>query len=465
MSSIFEPAQTDDGRSYDLSASSLVQSRDYLQGNPLTFIRLLCVGCLSCLVVDGGLEQLQMFATGGHIVITGSVVKLGLMMLLGLAMLIQGKLRKPKAFLPLLLFAAYLTVDAIYLVFSRDLAVVDLLQSFNSYYGLLFVGAAAYVSAIGVSEKTLTRLLVVLFLACSLLAIAQSITNDPIVPVTNADGSFRVLGWSNSAHSRAFSVFRAPALLGCFASFMAALGVALASKPEGRIKGWALLLLGLTISYLTLVRTTFLQCAFAIVSAYVLCAFHSRSRRLLTQFMPYLWLVLGAATMAFAFWRAAAGGADSSLTDTSSFTARLFEWRFYLGQFSGASIGNKLFGMGLYQGSKTDSVSSIPIDNAFIAVLVHIGIVGLILMLPLLWQMLRALNELAEETRSPLAIAAAATWSVIWLSGLFEVFTYYFAAIYLTVMIALPTSVEISPRHEDSGPFYDPTAVPGDLSE
>lgn len=402
-------------------------------GAPIAFMRLLAIVCLCFLVVNAGFEQLQMWFYNGQVEYSSALIKVALMAILVLTVLLRGRLSESWVLGPTLFFIAYLAFDSLYLISARSLSVKDVLQSYNGYYGLLLIAVLARPVGVRISEKLIVRVVLILFAVSAFLAIAQYIVNDPIVPTQSADGLFSVQVWNRAPHIRVFSLFSAPDLLGCFAAFIAALAVSISFERGKRLWGILLLLIAVFICFSTIVRTALLQCAFTVATA---LAFRFVKVKLWHRLLPVVWLFLGGLALVFAFFRSQSGGVDASLTDTSTFVTRLYEWRYYLGQFFSASTWDKVLGLGIFQGGHVDTSSVVPVDNIYIVALVHIGIVGLVATVALLWAMLNQLIRLAEETMSPLVVAAASFWSVVWVTGLTQNFTFYFASIFLLVSLS-----------------------------
>lgn len=424
---------------------------------PIAFVRLIALVCISFLAVSGGLEQLQMFLWGGQILFSSAILKIVLALMVVVAILLRGRFEPPLALPAIITFVAYLAFDGIYLIFGQNLSVKDLLQSYNGYYGLLLLAPFAGAAGFRISEKVLIRILLFIFAICAFVAIAQYVVNLPIVPTSSADGTFNVLVWNRSPHIRVFSVFSAPDLLGCFAAFMAALATAMFFQPGRRFLAIAVFSVAIAVCYMTVVRTALLQCVFSVISAFVFCTSRKTGWQ---KFLPFLWLFLGSLTLVFAFFRSQSGGVDASLTDTSTFMVRLFEWRYYLGEYSSASGVAKLFGLGIFQGGHVDSAASVvPIDNIYIVALMHIGFIGLVVTVILLWSMSSSLARIADVSKSPLAIAVSSFWSVVWVNGLTQNFTFYFAAIFLFVSVSsipqagiIPTGREAEESHALQSP-------------
>jgi O-antigen ligase len=81
-----------------------------------------------------------------------------------------------------------------------------------------------------------------------------------------------------------------------------------------------------------------------------------------------------------------------------------------------------LFGSGLVQSEKVQTNAAIvPIDNLYLAVVLHTGLIGLALTMVLFWIFWETIRNRAESRTSYIHTAVAASFSALWCSGLFQV--------------------------------------------
>jgi hypothetical protein len=116
-----------------------------------------------------------------------------------------------------------------------------------------------------------------------------------------------------------------------------------------------------------------------------------------------------------------------SLADDSSLQQRLMQWGFYTSQLQHSSTTQQLFGLGFCQADKPAMVplkedwNLVLVDNLYIALVLHIGLVGAILMIALLWGMWRFVRHEAVTRPTPLLIGIASFWVTFLMTGMFNI--------------------------------------------
>jgi O-antigen ligase len=204
--------------------------------------------------------------------------------------------------------------------------------------------------------------------------------------------------------------------LGYFAVIVATIGIGMCRNPNNRTKGVLLYLFGAATVYSTLIRTVYLQLIISTIAALIL-TFGRKPNRV-------KWLPLAAVAAAIAF---AVGGAsrmfvgyNNGLASNASLEVRLDQWTFYASMFRHSPIWNQLFGFGICQADNKVVRSLAVVDNLFWGLTLHIGLVGLVIMLVLLWAMWLRVRAEAIENPTPLTIGLASFWATFAMSGVFE---------------------------------------------
>ena len=197
-------------------------------------------------------------------------------------------------------------------------------------------------------------------------------------------------------------------------------------KPRGWVKGVPLYLLAAACCYTTRTRVVYLELIFATLAA-VTFTFGRRPRRMIWQ--PFIGLVLGS-VIAFS-GIAKLVGETASVYDPSSLELRLQQWETYGAQIWHATIPQELFGLGYSQAEKPVIVpvndemagqfSNTLIDNMYLALMLHIGLVGMVVIVALFWAMWRRLRIETVRRPAPLLIGIASFWSTFLLTGMFNI--------------------------------------------
>jgi len=370
-------------------------------------------------LVDAAIYQLQMFVAGGRAPVTAAALKLAILAALMAAALFRCKIANPRLMRLSLLFIAYLVLDLLFLYFNLGIDFVDILVSYNIYYLIFFIDILALCVPLRISDRMLVRIVIGCFLICAPLGFAQYFWQRPIVPTASGDNNFRVVVWNAAGGIRAFSLFTAPGFFGLFSSLIAALSIAMCRFRRNWIVALPLLLMSALACWISLTRSDLVGLACALTTACVI-TFSSKKNR--ARWLPLIYVPIGVAVGIYAFFLSSSGSGTRAITDTSSFTERLYEWGYYLGTFRMDKWPTLLFGSGMVQSEKVQTNASIvPIDNLYLAVTLHTGIIGLALTMTLFWTLWEVLRKKAESRSSTLYTAVAASFSTLWCVGLFSV--------------------------------------------
>jgi hypothetical protein len=128
-------------------------------------------------------------------------------------------------------------------------------------------------------------------------------------------------------------------------------------------------------------------------------------------------------------------GETSNLQDTSTLVERIGQWVYYANLISQASLADKSFGLGIVQMKKIVPVFPMVIDNVPLALILHIGVVGLIFVGALMVRMWHYVRREALLTQQPFLIAAASLWATLACAGIFNIVFNSFGIVFaLTVL-------------------------------
>jgi hypothetical protein len=392
--------------------------------------------CLFSLV-DAAIPQFELYLTG-HVLIRQSMIKGALLTAVVVSCLAFPRIRL--AGFPIiawLLCIAYLVADIAYLTNVRHMSIDGVLTSYFGYYLLLLVGPALLALRGAASERFVIAATVFLFAICAVFGIAQYLKADPILYTDSVDGALRVDSWEFFGQVRAFSLFTSSMNFGMYCALCGALGVALFRK---RRKLGALLFIVAGIAcFTTLTRLCYL--VFLCVCSYAaVLVFGKRRKRGLWS--PLLYFALGMATIIVGLSSFLSGG-ESNLQDPSSLIQRLSQWAYYFDLLAGASPADLLFGVGIVQNERVLPLYPMIIDNMPLALVLHIGIVGLVLFGVLLVEVWLYLRREALAGQQPFVIAAASLWAALACAGIFNiVFTPFSIVLALAIFCIRSQSVE-----------------------
>ncbi|MGD0267954.1 MAG: hypothetical protein ABSB14_02735 [Candidatus Sulfotelmatobacter sp.] len=404
--------------------------RQYQRPESDFFGGMALLAMLAC-VVNCVLPQVEMLLTGGGVPVPQAFIKAACFGALIILMLVYGKLDLSSFPTSTWLFAmAYLVLVFPYLWFSQRKEPGEILLAYNAYYCPLIFAPAACALKGKLSDSLAVRVFLCIFGACALLGWAQFIFQDPIVRLASSDGSFRIYSslWMQEGETtvRSTSFFGSALEYGSFCVLVAAIGIGICRKRGGWKIGVPLYLFAAASCYTTLTRVVFLQLAIATVAA--LTFTFGRSLRRMT-WQPFTALGVGY-LIAFS-GIAKLIGQTKSLIDNSSLELRLLQWEMYGAELWRGTLAQQLFGLGFCQADKPVIVprrddflgkaSTVLVDNLYLALTLHIGLVGMVSVLALLWAMWRYLRKETIERPTPLLIGIASFWATFLMTGMFNV--------------------------------------------
>lgn len=363
---------------------------------------------LTCIVillisVNGALPQLQLLVIG-DVVMPAIALKLLLFLLLFIAFISNLRSSSPR-WLPviIILFAAYVVFSVIRVGYFTYLPITYLIFGINAYYSYILILPFAFGLKHSIDGDAIIKWLWIISLPLSILGIAQWLTSNTIVPTESPDKSFFVGSWQFYDRVRAFSLFNSSFEYGQFVLLIIATSLATLLKSRNL---WTILILGISLVsiYSTLTRNVYIGC-FITISSVLMITLIRNYRILLT--LPIIYT-------AISFWLAAYGGTlgnSRGIADTYSLGIRFSQWSIYLNDLWRGGVAQLLFGTGYVQNDRYSQSSNVVLDNTYLAVITHIGIVGLIFVVIILFSVWTYALKLAYERRDTLTIGIAAVLS------------------------------------------------------
>jgi hypothetical protein len=386
--------------------------------------------CCIVSLVSGLIPQIELSIFGGNFIIGNALVKGLLLACLATSCFLNPSLKlKGSLIVAWSLLALFLLFEVGYLSLASDISLDNILGSYNALYLLPLIGVPFLLFGLDISEKTIVRTIVLVFFLCAAVGLAQYLTAQPILHTESTDGNFVVSSWNFNGQVRAFSFFASSLEYGIFCSFCGALGVALLKYH--RINGLLLLAASALACYTTLTRLCYLLFVCACVYALIL-SFGKKPGRGLWQ--PVFFFALGIVTIVVGVSSVARGNA-SGLQDASSLLDRIEEWTYGYGLLRQASLSQQLFGMGLTQNGQFSDLPII-IDSSPLALLLHIGFVGLLLFTVYSAYAWNYLRREAIANQQPFVIAAASLWSTILCAGTFNIIFSSFGAVFALAILS-----------------------------
>jgi hypothetical protein len=375
--------------------------------------KLLIIFAALTLIVNGALPQLEMALTGGSLPFMPRQLTL-LMIGLGSVLLLKGRFQ-PSPLLPLIVFiSAYFAFEVIYLHFFKGLGLAAVRSSLEYFTFLLMAGAASVVP-LKIKPRHILGFLSVITFFCLILSTAQFFTNSPIVPTESSDHIFHVQSYQFLNQTRGFSLFANGLDAGVFYSFMGGIATSFCLRRGTRSIGLCLLTLsafGCYATYTRLVMIGFIVCAIAV---FVM------SKKGLARFSPLLPIFsLSCAVLIIVQGLQTSGGAGrTDLANISSLDQRIRDWEIYGGKFLAGSPADIVLGIG--QGPYTpysspdraENAAPIPIDNAYLLILLSSGISGLLVLSVAYWRLWIFLHKRATSNKDHLFSGITAMFATV----------------------------------------------------
>jgi hypothetical protein len=295
-----------------------------------------------------------------------------------LILLLRGRFRA-SPLLPITMFlVGYICLEALFLYFYQGLSIAAVRSALECFTFLIVAGIASLIP-IELGSRRILGSLCVLTIPCLIISAAQFITNSPVVRTDSSDLIFHVQSYQFMDETRAFSLFSNGLDAGVFYSFMGGIASSFCMRRGTRKFGCVLFPLcafGCYATYTRLAMVGFIVSSLAVVVM---------SKKGLVRFS----LLLPVLSLCFAVLivvqglRTAGGAGRKDLANVSSLDQRVFAWGMYGEKFLAGSPTDILFGVG--QGPYTpfnaperpENAAPIPIDNAYLLVLLGSGLVGL----------------------------------------------------------------------------------------
>ncbi|MDR3723191.1 MAG: hypothetical protein P4K83_01710 [Terracidiphilus sp.] len=389
-------------------------------GNSLALLVMrIAVGlCATLILITGAGYQLEMFVTGGRAPIGMFYFKLGVLSICLMSIGVKGRVAYTKMALPIYVLFVYIFLDAPHLIIQQNVSVYAFAASVNALYFIFVVLLVVEIADLRLPEESIRKVWLFCFAINGALALAQFIQNEPIVYTGSTDGNFVVDSWVARGSVRAFGLFAAPGAFALFSGMVATYAAAKLVRRKGVLINCCILVTGFFFVLIAKTRGMYVVTIEAVITAILLA---KPKMRPLVRFIPLAWFVAGIGVAAFSLIRLVTVGTTSDMTDATSFGDRIIEWKYFLNVLTSSRSSELLFGLGWAQDAHTkESMTTLSIDNLYLAITLHTGIVGLVLVLLVLWACWIAVYERVKTSDSELIIAAAAIFSTVYSDGVYQ---------------------------------------------
>ena len=320
-------------------------------------------------------------------------------------------------------FVTYVLIESAYFVFSMGYSLSFVFFSYNAYYFAILLLPMLFHFRQTLSESAVTRSLLLSFIPLSILGITQNVFGKLLLPTDSPNGYLQVMSWDFFGSVRAFSLFSSPSQFGHFLAIVAGFGCAYYLHQHRRsTRAIVLTALALAAGYCTLTRATQLEIACTIVTVWMI--YRRPANRRLLSLLPILYGGVGLlAAFVLPVWLLNISG--ENLGSNLSLVERYLQWSQYGPLWLSGGMSNFLFGTGMIQNGRFQASADVVVDNSFLAVGLHIGIIGVLLWLLICWFVWGYMLTQLQSARSPLRVAAAAAFSTWLLTSVFNITIFY----------------------------------------
>lgn len=403
-------------------------------------------------VVTGFLSQVQMALFENQVIIPQATTKV--LLVAGIAVLLFVSKFELKAYKKLViywwLFILFLLIHFIIISITTKLDLTSILFSYNAYYFYLLIIPLFLFSEKNIEENSILKILIYSFLPLAILGIGQFFFNESIVPVESIDGNFVAFSSIWYGQYRAFSLFTSGVEFGNYINIVLPIMLVLLFERKGIKKVPIILLIILVVvaSYATLTRNIYTGSLFTSVSAILILFFlkNEINFKYLSK-LPYLIGFLGYAVLNGSSIINSLVGGDNAILSTTSLVMRQESWKLFSKSWLGNDVLTALFGTGIIQNDKFESFSSILIDNNFLAIGSHIGLIGLVLWILLMIEMWKIMFKETTNNPSALSIGLTSFFSTWISSGIFNVTIFIYPLVFFLFIIKKTNLNKKIPKH------------------
>lgn len=390
---------------------------------------------LIAFLIDGSIQQIQMFVFSGNVPIpvTGFRIISGVLCLGMVLILIKKPININKTLvIPWYCFILYIFSEMLVINFMYKFDSFMYLNSIIAYYFFLLILPLVFYIDGYLQEKFINKIIMLFFIIASAIGIAQFLLNDPILPVASNDGNFFVTSWDNfRGNIRAFSIFGSAYIFGHFLALCTALIILLPIKKPIKILLFSMALLS---GYATLTRNTYLEIMIVAFSAILM------KKNVNNIFTPYMLsmvsfvsgiIVIYIAPLVSTFFKL-------NIFNLETYGSRIGVWKTVFNDWIQGGLVQIFFGTGL-----THDFGYQIVDNMYLAIAAQFGLVGFIIFGVLFFNMTRIVFNEANKRQSPLSIAIASFWVSFFLVSHFNMSIRPYIILFLILIIAERNPVKI----------------------
>jgi hypothetical protein len=401
---------------------------------PISIIQLLyhltLIIFFNCIFIDGLLPQIRENILPFPI-LSVSIVKLGLVFSsISIVFCRAARHKRFKinlnrnVFFYYILFIIYLILSALIQISNRTSTIIGIMGSYSDYYYSIIL--IPFFSLLTPKPRYIQYYWILISIPIIMLGFAQYFLSDPLLPTRfESNPDFLINSWQAFDKVRAFSLFSSGLLYGKFLSLLVSLSIfnLLKSKTifdKSIIVSYILILLAAV--YTTLTRNIYLECIQVFFCSFFIFLVVKNSQRSFKNNLIFIPIILGIISMISVLYSYfSIGNTSESIVNSESLTLRYEAWPYFLSLWNSSSLVEQFFGLGITQAITAEK--NLYIDNNFIAVLLHIGLLGLVFWFALMWNLWSWMaNSLSDESKlNSIQFVITAYWCTWISSGLYNI--------------------------------------------
>lgn len=384
------------------------------------------------LLINGLIPQLEM-AIFGSIVIPTVITKVFMSLILLLSLFFSINLKdKLRIVMIWWIFITYLLIDAIrFLTLGKSVS--DVLTGYNMYYFTIILLPLYFLVEKSIAKRKIEFWLLFSVIPLAILGICQYIQKDPILPTESPDQSFKVMSFLYIVDNniRAFSLFNSGLAFGHFLCLCVSIVFSsLLLRKNNIVLSIGLIFLITAAIYMTITRVVYIEFVCVLMANLIISKTKNKKSKLI-EYLPIIYCFVGYFISNIA--PIITSKLSNNLVDSTTLLTRQELWLIAKDKWF-SDLGTFLFGSGLYQSG--NAADEITIDNSFVALGTHIGVVGLILWIIIMWRIWKYCLKVLNHTNHFLDVGLVSFFSTFMITGMFNINIQIYTLSFLLMLLS-----------------------------
>ncbi len=308
-----------------------------------------------------------------------------------------------------LIWAALTLLSLLFVGFTQGFEIAA--RSISEYYFYMFLFPVFYLATS--FYRSFYVAIIALAPILVMIALMQSVLNEPIINVGAPSDKFRVMAYLFDDKVRAFSVFGSPVNYGYYVNILFSIALSYFLLSRRTFFSWSMALVAAVLIicvYLTYTRAIYLQCLAIALFVYIAKRNFASGTAIsmVVRYFPILIFIGYSFVTVIAFLLATEEGIVSGVTVNE----RVLNWGTQIMISFDEGWASILFGRGVLQEDDDIYIYSVLIDNSYVSLFSNTGLIGLVAWIWLTWSVWRILLDRGVDN---LYYTAFAAWYSTWL--------------------------------------------------